>query len=767
MTVASEVNRSGPYIGNGVTTIFNYGFRILDEAHIQVIRSQADVDTVLTLGGDYTVSGVGDDSGGAVTILVAPSAAQTITFIRSAPFTQEIDLENQGPFFAETVEGALDLAAMRDQQLREVLSRAVVLPASQAGLDPAAIVAAIINFSRVYLGAKDAPPATDNNGDALILGALYFDTIDNQLKAWNGTAWVDTSSSAAGDVPSFSTKAEAVASSVLTSRLRVEDEDAQATYSYDPATGSGATITIANGRKYRNIEKVLTPKMFNAIGDGVANDTQAIADFAAEIQWRGGARVELGDGKTYKVWSGAVPATQSALISLVGLKRLRMNFNGSKLVNPINFTANNIILYWMLMRDCVDVEIDSAMFDQSAYHVTDSTRGTHGIYLQDYCRDIKIENLVMTGGVTGLSVSRSGSFNRAFRARDIEFTGDLTNVYYGLNTQKNGDQVEARYRTRSAGRSYFAYNVRQHEVTLDSTNAGPFDDVLLKVYALSTESNDENTLSDIELNYSNLSRPVSNPGTGSLIRLGIDQETASSAAGFIRNIKLNVEINQGVPGQPVVLATTKATSTGASDTTARGHYIQNVEIGGVVYGYSLGTAAMELFTNNGLNSLGDFSGDNVSNIIFRDLEIYGTSTSININSACVDRALVFENTFAETTPSLGALPSRLLDASKNVRMGTFRSFFDSGTSGTNGYQAYKRLPDGGIEMWGVSQAASGANTTVNFPTSFSALPEVLITSGGAGLSTAINTTAISGSSFQINNPSASTVLVHWRAIGYI
>lgn len=131
MTVASEINRNGPYNGNGVATVFAYDFRILSDAHIQVIKTDLDgVDTALTLTTDYTVSGVGDAGGGSVTVLPAPLTGEKITLLRKMPFTQETDLENQGAYYPETIEDALDAAAMRDQQLAEVLSRAIILPAS-------------------------------------------------------------------------------------------------------------------------------------------------------------------------------------------------------------------------------------------------------------------------------------------------------------------------------------------------------------------------------------------------------------------------------------------------------------------------------------------------------------------------------------------------------------------------------------------------------------------------------------------------------------
>lgn len=141
MTVASETNRSGPYSGNGVTTVFAYGFRIVDQSHLQVIRTDATgAETTLSLSTDYTVSGVGSAGGGSITLTTALPSGSTVTILRNIPFTQETDLENQGAYYAQTVEDALDLAVMRDQQLAEMLNRAVLIPVTEN--DPAGTLAA-------------------------------------------------------------------------------------------------------------------------------------------------------------------------------------------------------------------------------------------------------------------------------------------------------------------------------------------------------------------------------------------------------------------------------------------------------------------------------------------------------------------------------------------------------------------------------------------------------------------------------------------------
>ena len=44
----------------------------------------------------------------------------------------------------------------------------------------------------ILLGNKDADPLVDNNGDALIIGSMYYSTTENALKVWSGTKWFAT-----------------------------------------------------------------------------------------------------------------------------------------------------------------------------------------------------------------------------------------------------------------------------------------------------------------------------------------------------------------------------------------------------------------------------------------------------------------------------------------------------------------------------------------------------------------------------------------------
>jgi hypothetical protein len=46
-------------------------------------------------------------------------------------------------------------------------------------------------FDDRYLGSKSTPPTTDNDDGTLLVGALYWDTVDNRIMVWDGAAWSD------------------------------------------------------------------------------------------------------------------------------------------------------------------------------------------------------------------------------------------------------------------------------------------------------------------------------------------------------------------------------------------------------------------------------------------------------------------------------------------------------------------------------------------------------------------------------------------------
>lgn len=84
-------------------------------------------------------------------------------------------------------------------------SSATAAQAAQTGAE-----AAYDSFDDRYLGAKTSAPTTDNDGDPLLTGALYYNSTAGQLYIWTGSAWDDAAFSASGSVTSFNTRVGAV-----------------------------------------------------------------------------------------------------------------------------------------------------------------------------------------------------------------------------------------------------------------------------------------------------------------------------------------------------------------------------------------------------------------------------------------------------------------------------------------------------------------------------------------------------------------------------
>lgn len=90
-------------------------------------------------------------------------------------------------------------AAIATNKAGEALTSANNAALSKTGADSArdaAVIAknsaeaALDSFDDRYLGAKAVAPTADNDGNALLTGALYWDTALPGMRAWSGSVWV-------------------------------------------------------------------------------------------------------------------------------------------------------------------------------------------------------------------------------------------------------------------------------------------------------------------------------------------------------------------------------------------------------------------------------------------------------------------------------------------------------------------------------------------------------------------------------------------------
>jgi len=166
MTISTTIVKNS-YSGNGVTTVFNYNFKILSSSDLKVIiRSSTGTETTKTLNTHYTLTGVGSAGGGSITFTAGniPASAQTVVLIRDTAQTQSIDYVANDPFPAETHEEGLDKGIILTQELQEEIDRCLKLSKTNT-----------INSTEFTIGSTDRANkilAFDANGEIAVTQEL-------------------------------------------------------------------------------------------------------------------------------------------------------------------------------------------------------------------------------------------------------------------------------------------------------------------------------------------------------------------------------------------------------------------------------------------------------------------------------------------------------------------------------------------------------------------------------------------------------------------
>ena len=99
---------------------------------------------------------------------------------------------------SETAAAASETAAASSASSASTSASNAASSASSASASADAALAALDNFDDRYLGQKASDPTLDNDGDALVAGALYFNTTDDVMKVYEGSVWVAAYASLSG-----------------------------------------------------------------------------------------------------------------------------------------------------------------------------------------------------------------------------------------------------------------------------------------------------------------------------------------------------------------------------------------------------------------------------------------------------------------------------------------------------------------------------------------------------------------------------------------
>jgi len=184
------------------------------------------------------------------------------------------------------------------------------------------------SFDDIYLGPKSSAPSTDNDGDALQTGALYFDTTAGKMFVYDGSSFVVTGSAVNGT----SSRQVYVATSGQTTFAISHDVGFVDVYinglklrtGTDFTDNNVSNIVLASGANAGDIVDIVAFGAFNVAN--VYNQTQSdarytrIANNLSELS---------GSASTARANIGAAPTDSPTFIGTVTIPTSGLNYSGT------------------------------------------------------------------------------------------------------------------------------------------------------------------------------------------------------------------------------------------------------------------------------------------------------------------------------------------------------------------------------------------------------------------------------------------------------
>jgi hypothetical protein len=259
MTISTTIIKNS-YSGNGSTTAFTYNFKITAATEIQVIvkTNATGAESVRSIGSgstNYAVAGVGNNSG-TVTFVTAPTAAETVVLRRSTSQTQEMDLIDNDPMSADTIETAHDKSIAITQELQEQIDRSLKISRANTMTSTEFVTSAADRASKVLAFDSSGELSvtqelgTFKGSDATVTTAAYVqrDIIKSTTAGQLNNVYICVADSVVGDsltdTDHFALLLDAKAAADSATAAA-----SSATASANSATASASSASTASGHK--------------------------------------------------------------------------------------------------------------------------------------------------------------------------------------------------------------------------------------------------------------------------------------------------------------------------------------------------------------------------------------------------------------------------------------------------------------------------------------------------------------------------------------
>ena len=135
MTITTNDTRD-EYTATSGQTLFNYTFKIFESTDLNVYVTPVgqDPDDDIDIATGYSVTGLGDENGGTITLVAATSAGDSVTIVSDIPESRTTDYQNNGDFLPDTVNDDFDRVVSLVKQANDKVNRTVRFQDSEQGV---------------------------------------------------------------------------------------------------------------------------------------------------------------------------------------------------------------------------------------------------------------------------------------------------------------------------------------------------------------------------------------------------------------------------------------------------------------------------------------------------------------------------------------------------------------------------------------------------------------------------------------------------------
>jgi hypothetical protein len=137
-------------------------------------------------------SAAASTSAAAASASAAATSATSASASQTAAATSATSAATSATSSATSASAAATSASSAATSASSALTSQTAAATSAASAATSATSAAttLDEFDDRYLGAKGSPPSVDNDGNTLLVGAIYWNTVANAMYVWSGSSWV-------------------------------------------------------------------------------------------------------------------------------------------------------------------------------------------------------------------------------------------------------------------------------------------------------------------------------------------------------------------------------------------------------------------------------------------------------------------------------------------------------------------------------------------------------------------------------------------------